>query len=163
MSDYLADVQRYDAAADADVVQKIVKHLGIALRSKDASLVSCSSKDELSRVRDSWLKKKLGRSDDDKKLDSVIKEVCETMKADKRKNRVTFYYLLGRSVGFTVPFSMFFLIVPIAVVVAWLYAFMYFAGFGVNVATATIGAISIGIGIDFAIQVHELLPVPLPE
>lgn len=43
-------------------------------------------------------------------------------------------------------------IVPILLVVAWLYAFMYFAGFGVNVATATIGAISIGIGIDFAIH-----------
>ncbi|MDH3259900.1 MAG: MMPL family transporter [Acidimicrobiia bacterium] len=43
-------------------------------------------------------------------------------------------------------------IIPILLVVAWLYAFMYFAGFGVNVATATIGAISIGIGIDFAIH-----------
>ena len=50
MRDYLADVQKYDAGADADVVQKIVKHLGIALRSKDASLVSCSDKSELSRV-----------------------------------------------------------------------------------------------------------------
>lgn len=43
-------------------------------------------------------------------------------------------------------------IIPILLVVAWLYAFMYWAGFGVNVATATIGAISIGIGIDFAIH-----------
>ena len=52
MSDYLADVQRYDAAADADVVQKIVKHLGIALQSKDAALVSCSDRSELDRVRE---------------------------------------------------------------------------------------------------------------
>ena len=29
MSDYLADVQRYDSGADGDVVQKIVKHLDI--------------------------------------------------------------------------------------------------------------------------------------
>ncbi len=43
-------------------------------------------------------------------------------------------------------------IIPILLVVAWLYAFMYGAGFGVNVVTATIGAISIGIGIDFAIH-----------
>ena len=43
-------------------------------------------------------------------------------------------------------------IMPILMVVAWLYAFMYLAGFGVNVVTATIGAISIGIGIDFAIH-----------
>jgi uncharacterized protein len=40
--------------------------------------------------------------------------------------------------------------VPIVLVVAWLYGFMYAAGFSVNLVTATIGAISIGIGIDFA-------------
>ena len=43
-------------------------------------------------------------------------------------------------------------IVPILLVVAWLYAFMYLAGYGVNVVTATIGAISIGVDIDFAVH-----------
>ena len=43
-------------------------------------------------------------------------------------------------------------IVPILLVVAWLYAFMYLAGYSVNVVTATIGAISIGVGIDFAVH-----------
>ena len=43
-------------------------------------------------------------------------------------------------------------VVPILVVVAWLYAFMHLAGYGINVVTATIGAVSIGIGIDFAIH-----------
>jgi len=43
-------------------------------------------------------------------------------------------------------------IVPILIVVAWLYAFMYVAGYSVNVVTATIGAISIGVGIDFAVH-----------
>ncbi|MEZ5801379.1 MAG: DUF2853 family protein, partial [Nitratireductor sp.] len=42
MSDYLADVQRYDAGAGEDTVKKIVRHLGIALQSRDASLVSCT-------------------------------------------------------------------------------------------------------------------------
>ncbi len=41
-------------------------------------------------------------------------------------------------------------IVPLLLVVTWLYGFMELAGFGVNVVTATIGAISIGVGIDFA-------------
>jgi predicted RND superfamily exporter protein len=41
---------------------------------------------------------------------------------------------------------------PILMVVAWLYAVMYFAGFAVNLVTATIAAVSIGIGIDFAIH-----------
>lgn len=43
-------------------------------------------------------------------------------------------------------------IVPILLVVAWLYAFMYVAGFTLNLVTATIGAISIGVGIDYAIH-----------
>ncbi len=43
-------------------------------------------------------------------------------------------------------------IVPILMVVAWLYAFMYLAGFAFNLVTATIAAVSIGIGIDFAIH-----------
>ena len=43
-------------------------------------------------------------------------------------------------------------IVPIMMVVAWLYAFMYAAGFAINLVTATIAAVSIGIGIDFAIH-----------
>ncbi len=41
---------------------------------------------------------------------------------------------------------------PILVVVAWLYAFMEIAGYAINLVTATIAAVSIGIGIDFAIH-----------
>lgn len=43
-------------------------------------------------------------------------------------------------------------ITPILLVVAWLYAFMYAFGFNMNIVTATIGAVSIGIGIDYAIH-----------
>jgi len=95
MSDYLSDVQRYDAGADADVVEKIVKHLGIALRSKDASLVSCSDKAELDRVCEKWCMKKLGESDA-VECDTVVGKVCETMKGDRQKSRVTFYYLVAK-------------------------------------------------------------------
>lgn len=97
--DYNADVKRYQPDANSKAVAGIVKHLGIALKSKDASLVSCSSKDELARVRDSWMKKKLALTDDDAKLDKAIAEVCTVMKADKNKNRVTFYYLLAEKYG----------------------------------------------------------------
>lgn len=98
MADYLADVKRYDAGADAHVVQKIVKHLGIALRSKDASLVSCSDDAELARVREKWCMKKLGEGDA-AAADDVIARVCETMRADRQKQRVTFYYLVAQQMG----------------------------------------------------------------
>ncbi len=97
--DYTTEVKRYEANCDEKAVEAIKKHLGIALKSTDASLVSCSSKSELERVRDSWLKKKLGLTDDDKTLDAAVKVVCEAMNADKQKQRVTFYYLLAKNAG----------------------------------------------------------------
>ena len=42
--------------------------------------------------------------------------------------------------------------IPILLVVAWLYGLMAVLGYDLNVVTATIGAISIGVGIDFAIH-----------
>lgn len=95
MSDYLADVRRYDAKADEAHVTKIVKHLGIALRNRDSSLVSCSDPEELNRVREKWCVKKFGATDA-KKCDDIIAKVCETMSADKTKGRVTFYYLVAK-------------------------------------------------------------------
>ena len=43
-------------------------------------------------------------------------------------------------------------IIPILIVVSWLYGFMYLGGFSINLVTATIGAVSIGIGIDYSIH-----------
>lgn len=98
MSEYLADVRRYDAAADEAVVAKIVKHLGIALRNRDSSLVSCTDPEEVERVRAKWAEKKLGVTDA-AKANAVIEGVCETMKEDRNKSRVTFYYLTAKGLG----------------------------------------------------------------
>ncbi len=97
--DHQADMKRHVPAPNEKAVAGIIKHLGIALKSNDASMVSCSSKDELERVRESWLKKKLAAGTDDKALDAAIKEVCEKMKGDKNKSRVVFYYLLAEKYG----------------------------------------------------------------
>jgi len=43
-------------------------------------------------------------------------------------------------------------VLPILMVVAWLYAFMRIADYSINLVTATIAAVSIGIGIDFALH-----------
>ena len=42
--------------------------------------------------------------------------------------------------------------VPVVLVAIWLYGFMYAVGYSLNVVTATIGAISIGVGIDFSVH-----------
>ncbi|HEY6734782.1 MAG TPA: DUF2853 family protein [Roseiarcus sp.] len=98
MADYLADVKKYDAAADADAVAKIVNHLGIALRNRDSSLVSCTDSKELDRVKASWVAKKLGIADASK-ADAAIEKTCKAMAADNTKSRVTFYYLVAKDLG----------------------------------------------------------------
>ena len=94
--DWAADVKKYDPNASDDAIKGIVRHCGIALHKTDSSLVSFSDPSELARVRDGFLKKKLALTDDDAALDASIKEVGETMKADRTKNRVTVYYLLAK-------------------------------------------------------------------
>ena len=46
-------------------------------------------------------------------------------------------------------------VIPIGLVVVWLFALMYLIGFSLNLVTATIGAISIGVGIDYSIHMTE--------
>lgn len=98
-TDYLADVKKYAPNADEAVVNKIIKHLGIALRNRDSSLVAGTDPKELERVRESWLKKKLGLTQSDADLDKAIGEVITVMKADRTKERVTVYYLLAEKFG----------------------------------------------------------------
>lgn len=96
---YLNDIRLYHANVNEQAVAAIVKHLGIALKSPDASLVSATSSSELARVRDSWLKKKLGVNAEDAALDKVILEVCKAMRVEGKLSRVTVYYLLADKLG----------------------------------------------------------------
>ena len=97
MTDYAADVKNYDAGASDEIIGKIVKHLGIALRSRDSSMVACSDPSELARVSEKWCGKKLGVTG--AAADDAVAKVCEMMKADNSKARVTFYYLVAKQLG----------------------------------------------------------------
>jgi hypothetical protein len=95
MSDYIEDVKKYADNVNTTAVDNIVKYCGIALRSKDASTVAASDPSELETVKNGFAKKKLELSPDD--ADAGIKTVCEKMKGDRAKSRVTFYYLLAEA------------------------------------------------------------------
>jgi len=97
MTDYLADVRKYDAGASEEVVKKIVRHLGIALRNRDSSLVSASDPKEMARVVEKWCGKKLGV--DAAAGEAACAKVAKAMAADKTKERVTFYYLVAKDLG----------------------------------------------------------------
>lgn len=97
--DWAADVKRYDADAPEGVISGIVRYCGIALQKRDSSLVSFMDPAETGRVRENFLKKKLGLTHTDAELDAAIADVGERMKGDNFKNRVTVYYLLTRLFG----------------------------------------------------------------
>lgn len=97
--DWAADVQKYAPNADPKIVAGIVRYCGIALQKRDSSLVSFTDKDEVARVRDHFLKKKLGLTDPDAELDQAIGAIGDKMKGDRTKNRVTVYYLLADRFG----------------------------------------------------------------
>ena len=52
---------------------------------------------------------------------------------------------------------------PVALVVSWLYAFMYLTGYSLNFVTATIAAVSIGVGIDYSIHMTQRFRQELPR
>lgn len=93
--DWSLDVRKYAPDADLGVIDAIVRYCGIALQKRDSSLVSLTEKVEVDRVRENYLKKKLGLTGPDSELDAGIAAVGERMSADRTKNRVTVYYLLA--------------------------------------------------------------------
>ena len=99
MADWAADVKKYDQDADDEVIAGIVRHCGIALQKQDSSLVSFGDADELKRVRDSFVKKKLGVTDADEDINEALASIAKNFQGHARKNRVTVYYLVAKHYG----------------------------------------------------------------
>lgn len=97
--DWSADVKKYVPNPDDAAIKGIVKHCGIALQSRDGSLVAVTDKVECDRVRDSFLKKKLGLTESNAELEAAVAGIGDRMKADRDKSRVAFYYLLAEKFG----------------------------------------------------------------
>ncbi len=93
-ADHIADIKKYTSKpVNETAVAHLARTYQLVLNKPDAKYVACSDADELGRVRENFLKKKLKLDSGD--LDGAIKSVCEKMKADRTKSRLTFYYLLA--------------------------------------------------------------------
>ena len=93
MSKYLENVKQYVDSPNEDAVDSLVGHLGIALEQRDAANVAASDPKELEKIRDGYCNVNLDLSVEE--AENAIKQVCEKMKGDNSKCRVTFYYLLA--------------------------------------------------------------------
>ncbi len=82
-----------------ELFTKVVKGLGPSIYNEDASLVSTSDPDEMSRVKENFIQKKLGVTED-AAIKSAIEEVTAQFGSSNRsKHRAIFYYLLVERFG----------------------------------------------------------------
>lgn len=99
-SAYADNIKKHAKGYNQAAAEKIVGHLGIALRNRDSSVVACSDSGELDRVREKWCRGKLGLAQSQGDLDAAIKSICDKLKDEgSQKSRVTFYYLLAENFG----------------------------------------------------------------
>ncbi len=92
---YKEKMQEIEPNFDEELLEKITRSLGPSIYKKDSEIISCSSENEIERVRKNFLKMKLGLDKSDEELDRAIKEVCEKMGTSNRnKYRAIFYYFL---------------------------------------------------------------------
>lgn len=91
-------VAKYTKVNDA-ALQGMMKTYALVLNNADARFVSCGDQSEKDTVRENFLKKKLGLTNSDADLNAAIDAVCQTMKEDRFKSRLVFYYLLAEKYG----------------------------------------------------------------
>ena len=91
-------------ATDEDLLRKVAKGLGPSVYNTDSSQVSCSSKEELTTVKEKFLMKKHGVTDE-AAADKAIQEVCEQYKGARNKMRVVFYYVLTKKLGLEATYA----------------------------------------------------------
>ena len=84
---------------DMDLLTKIAIGLGPSIYNADSSTVSGSDEKEVTTVKQNFLIKKLGLSEDDN-LDSAIASVLDTYgESNRNKYRAVVYYLLLKHSG----------------------------------------------------------------
>ncbi len=93
--DYLADIKKYSAKPDEAAVAVLAKTYALVMSKPDTRWVAASDPDEIERVVDNFLIKKLGRKETSCILTAACKVVGDKMKADRNKSRIVFYYLLA--------------------------------------------------------------------
>ena len=99
MEKYKSETEGFGKAYDADLMTKVAKGLGPSIYNLDSSLVSSSDPEELKRIDENYLQKKLGLPAGPANM-AAIQEVIEIMGSSNRnKYRVVFYYLLCKKFG----------------------------------------------------------------
>jgi hypothetical protein len=91
---YKGEFSKLGLRGSADLLEKVTRAMGPVIYNEDTSRVSCSDPEELKRVKNNFLIKKLGLTDGPA-LDEAIAGVCSEMGSSNRnKFRAIFYTML---------------------------------------------------------------------
>jgi len=92
---YASDLEeKCSVTADMELLKAVTIGCGPSIYNKDASTVSGGDQEELDRVKNNFLIKKLGL-EDSSKLDDAIQGVIDIYgRSNRNKYRAVFYYLL---------------------------------------------------------------------
>ena len=96
---YKSEMQKLGIGYQNAEFEIVAKACGPSLYRADAEKVSASDTDEIERIKNNYLKGKLGLSDSDD-LDGLINYAVEKMgKSNRNKYRAIFYYCLSAKAG----------------------------------------------------------------
>jgi len=84
---------------DVDLIRKIAGSAGPSIYNADAETVSSSSESEIETVKNNFVMKKLGITDEGKASEAVNQVLEKYGKSNRNKYRIVIYYLLTRHFG----------------------------------------------------------------
>lgn len=92
-------VEKCGVTPDADLLNAVTKALGPSIYNADAEIVAASEKDEVTTLKENFVKGKLGITDD-AAIDAGVQKAFETMgTSNPRKYRAVLSYLLVKEFG----------------------------------------------------------------
>ncbi|WP_455475174.1 DUF2853 family protein [Bartonella sp. B17] len=96
MTNSLADIKLYDPNPDEAAIERLSRRLALVMKSQDSSLVAISDTKELERV-EKWVIETLEVDEENAK--KAVLKVADMMSKSRRKNRITFYYLVAKQLN----------------------------------------------------------------
>ncbi|WP_208437403.1 DUF2853 family protein [Bartonella taylorii] len=96
MTNDLADIKLYDPNPDEAAIERLRQRLALVMQKQDASLVATSDPKELERV-EKWVQDVLVA--DAQSAKTVVSKVADMMSGERRKSRMTFYYLVAKQLN----------------------------------------------------------------
>ncbi len=94
---YKKDLEGLGIAVDETLLTAVTKGLGPSIYLADASLVSSSDPEELARVKNNFLIKKLGMADGPALGAAIDAAIEKYGKSNRNKHRAVLYYILVKN------------------------------------------------------------------